>query len=70
MERVESSDKLVFLYLFNSQITTDSEGQDMTLLNKLFYSVLKELKYGYVTTYAFDCSIIENSSSEADANIK
>ena len=42
----------------------------MTLLNKLFYSVLKELKYGYVTTYAFDCSIIENSSSEADANIK
>ena len=42
----------------------------MTVLNKLFYSVLKELKYGYVTTYAFDCSFIENSSPEPDANIQ
>ena len=41
----------------------------MSLLDNLFYIVLKELKYGYVTTYAFDCSVIENSSPAPDSNI-
>ena len=42
----------------------------MTLLDRLFHSVLSELKYGYVTTYAIDCAKDHNLSPDTDTNIK
>ena len=53
---MEASDRLSLLYVFHSEITTDSNGQDWRMLDNLFLKVLEELKGGYVTTYAIDCA--------------
>ena len=56
MEVVNASDRLVLLYIFNSNIKMDSMGQDWTILDAMFLKVLEEVKGGYVTTYAVDCA--------------
>ena len=41
----------------------------MGLLDRLFHSVLSELKFGYVTTYAIDCAL-EHPKVDEGANIQ
>ncbi len=56
MEVIESSDKLVLLYIMHSDITHDKNGQNWGTLDLMFLKVLEDLKAGYVTTYAIDCA--------------
>ena len=47
----------MLVYVFHSQVTSDSTGQDWGILNQMFAKVLEELKGGYLTTYAIDCAV-------------
>lgn len=57
MTVIKESDRLVLVYIFHSEITHDDSGQDWRILDTMFGKVLEELKGGYVTTYAIDCSV-------------
>ena len=56
METIEASDRLSLVYIFHSEIDTDSQGQNWRILDLMFLKVLEELNGGYVTTYAIDCA--------------
>lgn len=56
MTQINKSDKLVLVYIFHTGISHDANGQDWSMLDKMFFKVLEELKSGYVTTYVIDCA--------------
>ena len=63
---MEDSDRLSLLYIFDSNISTDSSGQDWRILDQMFLKVMEELKGGYVDMYAVDCAA---KHSEYDSRI-
>jgi hypothetical protein len=66
---IDSSDKLILLYIFHSGITHDKNGQDWRVLDLMFSKVLDDLKAGYVTTYAIDCAT-EHAEVDPKLNLK
>jgi len=69
MTQINKSDKLVLVYVFHSGITFDSNGQDWSILDKMFLKVLEELNSGYVTTYTIDCAD-EHPEIDPEINLK
>ena len=57
MSVIEASDRLSLVYVFHSDIETDSHGQNWRILDEMFLKVLEELNGGYVDTYAIDCAV-------------
>lgn len=53
---IDESDQLVFVYLKHSDFTSDSHGQNWSMLDNLFLKVLEDLKGGYVKTFVIDCA--------------
>ena len=66
---LEGSDKLSLLYIVHSDKKMDANGQDWTMLDRMFLKVLDELKGGYVDTYVVDCAT-EHPQFDPDLNLQ